>query len=292
MSNDYIIRVTAGNGSVRGFFATTCDTSNEGVKKHKTSPVASVALSRMLTATAIIGQTLKHDKHKVTLIVKGDGKMQGLLATADSYGNVKGYPYVSDVELPLKPSGNLDVGGAIGYGELKIIKDVGLKDAYVGQIPLVSGEIADDLTYYYAKSEQVPTSFALSASVNKDFTINTAGGFMIQLLPDADEEIIDKIEKKLQTMPKLTKMLEDGLTPEEIAELVLGDIGVTVHEKCEVNFVCDCSKQKVEKALIAVGKKDLTDIYENDHQAEIHCHFCNKSYMFTEEDLKGLLDTL
>ncbi len=291
-NKDYVIRVTAGEGSVRGFFATTKNTANESFDRHKTSPVVSVAQARMLTATAIIGQTLKHDKDKVTVMMKGDGPMQGILATANGAGVVKGYPYVANVDVPLTQGGNLDVGSAIGFGELKIIKDIGLRDAYTGQIPLISGQIADDLTYYYAKSEQIPTSFALSASVDVDYTVKASGGFMIQMLPGADDSVIDKIEKKLQTMPKLTVMLEEGKTPEEIAEIILGDIGVTINDKCAISFECDCSKEKVEKALVAVGKTDLTDIYETDKKAQLHCHFCNTNYDFTEEDLKNILDRM
>ncbi len=289
---DYCIRVTAGKGSVRGFFATTKNTAQAGFLAHKTSPVVSVALARLLTGTALIGQTLKHDKHKVTLIFNGDGPMQGLLATSDNYGNVKGYPYVAEVDIPLKESGNLDVGSAIGYGSMKIIKDIGLKEAYTGQMPLISGEIADDLTYYFAKSEQIPTSVALSASVNPDYSIKTSGGFMIQVLPDADDEMIDTIEYKLGHMDKLSKMLENGMTPEDIAEYVLGDIGLNIYDKTEINFVCDCSYDKVKNALITIGRADLTDIYETDKQAELNCHFCNKKYLFTEDALKDILDNL
>ncbi len=294
MSNekDYVIRVTAGEGSVRGFFATTKNTATKGFEAHKTSPVVSVALARLLTGTALIGQTLKHEKHSVTLIFNGDGPMQGVLATSDSVGNVKGYPYVANVDIPLKESGNLNVGGAIGFGSMKIIKDIGLKEAYTGQIPLISGEIADDLTYYFAKSEQIPTSVALSASVNPDYSIKTSGGFMLQVLPGASDEVIDAIEKKLQNMPKLSKMLEDGMTPEDIANYVLGDLELKIYDKTDINFVCDCSYEKVEKVLMTVGREELTDIYEKDKQAELNCHFCNKKYMFTEDKLKELLEKI
>ncbi|MFV0519202.1 MAG: Hsp33 family molecular chaperone HslO [Lachnospirales bacterium] len=291
-NQDYCIRVTAGDGSVRGFFATTKNTAQEGVLAHKTSPVVSVALARLLTGTALIGQTLKHEKHKVTLIFTGDGPMQGVLATSDSIGNVKGYPYVSDVNIPLKESGNLDVSSAIGFGNMKIIKDIGLKEAYTGQMPLISGEIADDLTYYFAKSEQIPTSVALSASINTDYSIKTSGGFMIQVLPDAKEEVIDEIEYKLGHMDKLSNMLEKGMTPEDIANYVLGDLNLKIYDKTDINFLCDCSFDKVKSALITVGRKDLTEIYEQDKQAELNCHFCNKKYHFTENDLKDILENL
>ncbi len=294
MSNekDYVIRVTAGGGFIRGFFATTKNTANHGFEAHKTTPVVTVALARLLTGTALIGQTLKHEKHSVSLIFNGDGPMQGLLATSDSFGNVKGYPYVANVDLPLKPSGNLDVGGAIGFGSMKIVKDIGLKEAYTGQIPLISGEIADDLTYYFAKSEQIPTSVALSASVNPDYSVKSSGGFMLQVLPGATDEMIDIVEKKLQQMPKLTEMLEEGKTPEDIAEYVLGDIELKIYDKTEINFVCDCTFEKVEKVLMTVGREELTDIYEKDKQAELNCHFCNTKYMFTEEKLKELLEKI
>ncbi len=294
MSNekDYVIRVTAGGGYLRGFFATTKNTANKGFEAHKTTPVVTVALARLLTGTALIGQTLKHEKHSVSLIFNGDGPMQGILATSDSFGNVKGYPYVSNVELPLKPSGNLDVGSAIGFGTMKIVKDIGLKEAYTGQIPLISGEIADDLTYYFAKSEQIPTSVALSASVNTDYSVKSSGGFMIQVLPGATDEMIDVVEKKLQTMPKLTEMLEEGKTPEDIANYILGDLELKIYDKTDINFVCDCTFEKVEKVLMTVGKEELLDIYEKDKQAELNCHFCNTKYLFTEEKLKELLEKI
>lgn len=289
---DYIIRVTAGNGSVMGFFATTTNTANEMQTRHNTSPVVSAGLGRLITATTMIGQTLKDDNHLVTVSLKGDGPMQGIIATGDKNGNVKGYPFVNDVDIPLKPSGKLDVGGAIGFGNLSLIKDIGLKDAYTGNIPLISGEVADDLTYYFAKSEQIPTSVALGVLVDTDYSIKQSGGFIIQLLPNTPDEVIDVIELKLQHLPPITTLMEEGKTPEDIAEIVLGELGVKVNERTEVQFKCDCSEERVEKALISIGKEEIQDILNTDKQAELNCHFCNTSYTFDEQHLKDLLERI
>ncbi len=289
---DKIIRVTAGNGSVRAFFADTRNTVNEAQKIHSTTPVVTAGLGRLLTAGLIMGQTLKNDKDLVTLMVQGDGPMKGLIVTSNNKGFVKGYPYNNNVDIPLKPSGNLDVGTAIGFGTLNIIQDIGLKEPYNGSIPLVSGEIADDLTYYFAKSEQIPTSVALSVLVDTDYSVKQSGGFMIQLLPNTEEDVIDSIEKSLQNLAPLSSLLDEGKSVYEIAEIVLGDLGVKVIDEIEVGFKCDCTMERVEKALISVGLNDLETILEEDKQAELNCHFCNKKYTFDEEYLTNLINTL
>ncbi len=290
MINDYCIRVTAKNGAIRGFFATTKNIANDSFKHHQTSPVVTASMGRLLTATSIMGLMQKGEKDLVTLTLKGDGPMKSILATAGSNGNVKGYPSVPIVDIPLKENGKLDVSGAIGYGTLSIIKDMGLKEPYSGQIPLVSGEIADDITYYFAKSEQVPTSVALGVLVDKDYSVKASGGFIIQLMPFCEDEVIEALEKKLQTLPQISKMLDEGKTPEDIANMILGDLGLEILEKNEIKFECNCDRERVEKALISVGRAEIEDILNTDKKAQLHCHFCNTNYDFDENDLKKILE--
>lgn len=289
---DYIIRMSAGNGSVRAFFAYTKNTVGQAQRLHSLSPVATAALGRLLTGAAIMGAMLKNDQDILTITAKGDGPLKGIVVTADNKVNVKGYVYEPIVDLPLKPSGKLDVGGAIGQGVLTVIKDMGLKEPMSGQVPLVSGEIADDLTYYFAKSEQIPSSVALGVLVDTDYSCKEAGGFIIQLMPDAPEEVISAIEKKLPYLEPVTTLLDKGNSPEDIMKMILEDLDIIFYEKTPVNFKCDCDRTKVEKALISVGKEELKDMLENDKNANLRCHFCNKEYDFTENDLKELLEKI
>lgn len=289
---DYIIRMSAGNGSVRAFFAYTKNTVGQAQRLHSLSPVATAALGRLLTGAAIMGAMLKNDQDILTITAKGDGPLKGIVVTADNQVNVKGYVYEPIVDLPLKPSGKLDVGGAIGQGVLTVIKDMGLKEPMSGQVPLVSGEIADDLTYYFAKSEQIPSSVALGVLVDTDYSCKEAGGFIIQLMPDTPEEVISAIEKKLPYLEPVTTLLDKGNSPEDIMKMILGDLDIIFYEKTPVNFKCDCDRTRVEKALISVGKEELKDMLENDKNANLRCHFCNKEYDFTENDLKELLEKI
>jgi molecular chaperone Hsp33 len=289
---DYIIRMSAGNGSVRAFFAYTKNTVGQAQRLHSLSPVATAALGRLLTGAAIMGAMLKNDQDILTITAKGDGPLKGIVVTADNKVNVKGYVYEPIVDLPLKPSGKLDVGGAIGQGVLTVIKDMGLKEPMSGQVPLVSGEIADDLTYYFAKSEQIPSSIALGVLVDTDYSCKEAGGFIIQLMPDTPEEVISAIEKKLPYLEPVTTLLDKGNSPEDIMKMILGDLDIIFYEKTPVNFKCDCDRTRVEKALISVGKEELKDMLENDKNANLRCHFCNKEYDFTENDLKELLEKI
>lgn len=287
---DYILRATAGEGSVRVFIANTKETVQQAFLHHQTSPVMSAALGRSLTAVAIMGSMLKSESDLITIKIKGDGPGKGLLVTGDSKARVKGYPLNPIVDIPLKPNGKLDVQGALGEGSLTIIKDMGLKEPYVGQIPLVSGEIAEDLTYYFAKSEQTPSAVSLGVLVDRDYSIKQAGGFIIQVMPDADENIIANLEQKLQTLKPFTTLLEEGNNIEDILNIILGDFGVKILDKIPVSFYCNCSKQRVEKALISIGKEEIETILKEDKKATLHCHFCNKDYDFDETDLKNLLD--
>lgn len=289
---DYIIRMSAGSGSVRAFFAYTKETVNEAQRLHGLSPVATAALGRLLTGAAIMGAMLKNDQDILTITAKGDGPLRGVVVTADNKVNVKGYVYEPIVDIPLKPSGKLDVGGAIGQGMLTVIKDMGLKEPMSGQVPLVSGEMADDLTYYFAKSEQIPSSVALGVLVDTDYSCKEAGGFIIQLMPDTPEEVIEAIEKKLPYLEPVTTLLDKGNSPEDIMEMILGDLDIIFYEKMPVNFKCDCDRERVEKALISVGKEELKDMLENDKKANLKCHFCNMEYDFTEDDLKELIEKI
>lgn len=286
---DYIVRATAADGFIRAFAAISTNTVEEARKIHGTTPVASATLGRMLTAGAMMGAMLKSEKDLITLQVTGSGPLKGVLVTSDSNSNVKGYVVNPDADLPLKPDGKLDVGNAVGAGTLKIIKDVGLKDPYVGSIELISGEIADDLTYYFAQSEQVPSSVGLGVLVDTDCTIKHSGGFIVQLMPGADEEVIDKLEKKLMTIPYVTDMLNDGYSAEKILETILGDLKLEILEKSPMQYKCTCSRDRVEKAIISLGKKEISQIIEEDKKAELTCQFCGKVYDFNEAELKDIL---
>lgn len=288
---DYILRGTIG-ASARIFIANTKETVQKAFELHHTSPVMSAALGRSLTAAAMMGCMLKSDGDLLTITIKGDGQGGGLTVTADSKARVKGYVYNPVVDIPLKENGKLDVQGALGYGSMTIIKDMGLKEPYVGQIPLVSGEIAEDLTYYFAKSEQTPSAVALGVLVDRDYSIKQAGGFIIQMLPNAEEEVISALEEKLSTMESVTTMLEKGMSCEDIFELIAQGMEHNTLDKIPVEFYCNCSKERVEKALISAGKSELKAILEEDGQATLHCHFCNKDYVFNSDELKELIDRL
>lgn len=287
---DYIIRANAADGQIRAFAATTRGLVEQARSAHNTSPVATAALGRLLTAGAMMGVMMKGEKDLLTLRIEGDGPIEGLTVTADSAGNVKGYAFNPSVMLPPNAKGKLDVGGALGVGVLSVIKDIGMKEPYVGQTILVSGEIAEDLTYYYATSEQTPSSVALGVLMNKDNTVRQAGGFIIQLLPGASDEIIDKLEKKLGEMEPVTSLLDSAMTPEMILDSIIGEFGLEILEEMPARFYCNCGKERVEKALISIGKKEIQDMIDNGKTIEVNCHFCNKNYAFTVDELKGLLE--
>lgn len=286
---DYIVRATAGNGTIRAFAATTKNTVQKAREVHHTSPVASAALGRMLTAAAMMGTTLKGEKDLITLQIRGLGPLKGIVVSSDSKARVKGYVFQPNVDIPCKYPGKLDVSGAIGEGYLSVIKDIGMKEPYSGRIQLVSGEIAEDLTYYFAQSEQTPSSIGLGVLVDIDTSIKQAGGFMIRLMPETPNKMIDKLEKKLSETPYITEMLEKNMKPEEILQFILGDIDLKILDTADVEFYCNCDKQRVEKALISIGKEELEKIITEDKNASLHCHFCSKEYYFTEEELKNLL---
>ena len=286
---DYIIRVTAADGAIRAFAVTSKNTVETARSLHNTSPVATAALGRLLSAAAMMGIMLKGEKDLLTLQIRGDGPLQGIVVSADSEANVKGYVFNPYVEVPDKYEGKLDVSKAIGNGNISVIKDIGLKEPYCGQIELVSGEIAEDLTYYFAKSEQTPSAVGLGVLIDRDTTVMASGGFIIQLMPDADDEIAEKLEEKINRTPYVTTLLDMGYTPEDILKLILGDFNLEINEKKEMRFYCNCSRSRVEKALISLGKDELTKIIEEDKKAQLHCHFCNKEYNFNEDELREIL---
>ena len=286
--NDYIIRGTAANDQVRFFAAYTKDVVETARQKHNTSPVATAALGRLLTAGAMMGSMCKNDSDVITLQIQCSGPIGGLTVTADSKANVKGYVNNPDVMLPPSKEGKLDVGKALDLGVLTVIKDIGLKEPYSGQTHLVSGEIAEDLTYYFATSEQIPSAVGLGVLMNKNNTVRQAGGFIIQLMPFTSDEIIEKLEKRIAEIDSVTMMLERGLTPEGILEEILGDFGLEITDKIPAAFVCDCSKERVSRALSTLSKKDLDDIINDGESIEVKCQFCNKAYEFSVEELKEL----
>ena len=286
---DYLVRAIAANGQVRAFAAYTKNTVETARQAHNTSPVVTAGLGRLLTAGAMMGSMMKGDRDVLTIKAEGSGPVGHYLVTADSKGNVKGYAAHPNVILPANAAGKLDVGGSLGVGLLTVIKDLGLKEPYTGTCELVSGEIAEDLTYYFASSEQTPSSVGLGVLMTKDNTVNVAGGFIIQLMPDATEETISIVEEKISTIKSVTSMLENGLDPEGIINLILGGLDPEILDKMPVRFYCNCSKERVSKALIAIGRKELDNIIEENEPIEVKCHFCNKAYNFTVDELKKLV---
>jgi len=286
---DYIVRATAADNQIRAFAATTRELAETARKAHNTSPVATAALGRLLSAGAMMGVMMKGEKDILTLQVRGEGPLGGITVTADSQGNVKGYVNNPDVMLPPNEKGKLDVGGAIGPGMLNVIKDMGLKEPYLGQTILVTSEIAEDLTYYFATSEQTPSSVGLGVLMEKDNTVKQAGGFIIQVMPFIEEAVVAKLEENINKIDSVTAMLDKGFTPEQILETVLEGMDIEYTDKLPAQFACNCSKERVEKALISVGRKDIKEMIDDGEPIEMHCHFCNTSYEFTVEELKEIL---
>ena len=285
---DYIVRATAANGQVRAFAAITREIVEEARQHHGTSPVATAALGRLLTAGTMMGSMMKNETDMLTLQVRGDGPIGGITVTADSKGDVKGYVENPDVMLPPK-NGKLDVGGAVGIGLLQVIKDMGLKEPYSGQTILVSSEIAEDLTYYFANSEQVPSSVGLGVLMEKDNTVKTAGGFIIQMMPFAEDATISQIEENLKLVTSVTELLDKGYTPEQLLEELLGNVGLEITDTMPTRFYCNCSKERVEQAVASVGKKDIQEMINDGKPIEVKCHFCNTAYHYSVEELKNIL---
>lgn len=286
---DYIVRATAKNAQIRAFAATTGELVETARRAHNTSPVITAALGRLLTAGSMMGSMLKGEKDLLTLQIQGNGPVRGLTVTADKNANVKGYAIVPDVYLPANDKGKLDVGGAVGAGILNVIRDLGLKEPYVGQTVLQTGEIGDDLTYYFATSEQIPSSVGLGVLMNKNNTVNCAGGFLVQLMPFAEEGTIGRLEENLQKITSVTELLREGNTPEDILSLILDGLELEIVDRTPTRFYCNCDKKRIEKALISIGTKDMQEMIGDGKDIEVNCHFCNKNYVFTVNELKGLL---
>ena len=277
---DYMVRATAANAQIRAFACTTRETVETARAAHNTSPVVTAALGRLLSAGVMMGSMLKGDDELITLQIKGDGPIGGLTVTADRNGHVKGYANVPDVILPANAQGKLDVGGAVGAGILSVIRDMGLKDPYVGQTDLQTGEIAEDLTYYFAVSEQVPSVVGLGVLMNRDNTVRQAGGFIVQLMP---------FEENIKNLASVTTMLDAGKTPEEMLGVLLEGMDLEVTDTLPVEFFCNCSKDRVRKALISIGREELQSMIDDGKEIEVNCHFCNKNYNFTVDELKEMI---
>ncbi|MBQ9989795.1 MAG: Hsp33 family molecular chaperone HslO [Lachnospiraceae bacterium] len=287
---DYFVRATAANAQIRAFAVKTKETVETARQAHDTSPVATAALGRLLAAGAMMGVMLKGEKDILTLQINGDGPLGGITVTADAKGRVKGYVQNPQVMVGANDRGKLDVAKAVGNGFLRVIKDMGLKEPYVGQTALQTGEIAEDLTYYFATSEQVASSVGLGVLLDKETgTVKQAGGFILQLMPFAEEEVITRLEENLSGIASVTGLFEEGNTPEQILEILLAGMEPEIVDRGPVEFYCNCNKDRVEKALISIGKKELEELIAEGKEVELNCHFCNSSYVFSVEELKRIL---
>lgn len=284
--NDYIVRAIAADGQIRAFAATTKETVEKARELHNTSPVATAALGRLLTAGTMMGAMMKGDKDLLTLQIRGTGPIKGIVVSADSTSKVKGYVFEPNVILPPNKNGKLDVSEALGAGMLSITRDLGMKEPYSSQTNLVTGEIAEDLTHYFANSEQVPSAVALGVLMNRDNTVKQAGGFIIQLMPFADDKIVEALENRIGNIKSITDLQEQGMTPEDILKEVLGDLKIDSMETIPTGFSCNCDRDRVSKALIAVGKKELDEMIEDGKEIEVKCHFCNTNYKYSIKELK------
>lgn len=290
-NKDYIVRASLANDSVRAFAISSTHLVAEARERHRTLPVVTAALGRLLSAGAIMGSMMKGDKDIVTISLKGDGPAGYITVTADSHGHVKGFPGNPNVDIPRKYAGKLDVGTAVGRGLLTVSYDLGLKESYSGQVEIQTGEVAEDLAYYFTVSEQLPSAVGLGVMVDTDSSVKHAGGFIVQLLPDAPEDVIELLEKKLANLEPVTTMMEQGMTPEEMLLHIFEGVDIEFTERHDVKFYCDCSKEKVKRALAAISDKDLQDIVNDDEDIEVKCFFCNTAYKFSIADIKDILSS-
>lgn len=289
---DYVIKATSGNGEIRAYVGNTREMVEQARINHNTTKVATAALGRTLTATSMMGLMMKNEKDELTVIIKGGGPIGTILATSDAKGMVRGYVQNPDVQVENYPNGKLNVAGAVGTdGYVQVIKDLGLKEPYIGSYPLVSGEIAEDFTHYFALSEQTPSVVSLGV-LTTETTVEQAGGLIVQLMPDATEETISTLEKNVAKLKSVTTMLSEGMTPDDILNLVLEGLDPKVLDICDVKFECNCSKERIKKVLISLGRETLTEIIEEDKQAEISCHFCNSHYHYSEDELRTILEEM
>lgn len=287
--SDYIVRGHAAGGTVRAFAADTTETVAEAMERHFTYPVVTAALGRLLTAGAMMGSMMKGEDDLITLTVKGDGPIGNITVSADSHGNVKGFAGNPQVEVPDKYAGKLDVGTAVGRGTLSVVMDLGLSDPYNGTVELQTGEIADDLAYYFTVSEQTPSAVGLGVMIDTDSSVKHSGGFIIQMMPDVSEETISAVESKLSDLKPVTSMMDEGMTPEMILEHILGDLGLEITEHSDVRFHCNCSKERVSEALATLKPGDIQEMIDDGETIEVKCFFCNTAYNFTVDELKELL---
>lgn len=288
MKKDYLVRATAGDSQIRAFAITSRCVVETARQAHGTSPVITAALGRLLSAGLMMGAMMKNEEDIVTIKISGDGPVEGLVVTANTHGQVKGYAYNPIVNLPPNEKGKLDVATAVGIGVLQVIKDIGMKEPYVGDTILITSEIAEDLTYYFANSEQTPSSVGLGVLMNKDNTVAEAGGFIIQLMPGASDEMITMLEERLASITSITEMLSKGMNPEAILEYIFEGMSPIIHEKKEVEFSCNCSKERVAKAIISLGREEISQMIEEGNSIEVNCHFCNEHYHYSVDELKEL----
>ena len=290
--NDYLVRGMTMDGLVKVVAIRSTEIVRRGAELQKTTPNATAAFGRALTAASMMGNMQKVENGSMTLQIKGNGPIGGIVCVSDPVGNVRGYVYNPNVPLEEKTPGKLNVGATVGAGTLTVIRDLQMKEPYVGSIELISGEIGDDITAYFAQSEQTPTACALGVLVDRDMRVKVAGGYLIQLLPGATEETITAVENGIQRAGAVTAMLEQGMTPEDILGQVLGDLGVVFMETTEVAYKCYCSRERVTAALISLGRKELTEIAQEGKLFPVECQFCDEIYSFTPEDIENILKKL
>ncbi|MDP4117806.1 MAG: Hsp33 family molecular chaperone HslO [Bacillota bacterium] len=289
---DRIIRLSDKEGHVRAFAADTTQLVEHARKIHDTYPVVTAALGRMLTANAMMGITLKNVNETISLQVRGDGPIESIVTVSDCFGNVRGYVGNPAVDIPPKYAGKLDVGSAVGKGYLTVIRDMKMKEPYVGRVQLQTGEIAEDIAYYYGVSEQVPSVVALGVLVDKDWSVKAAGGYIVQLMPDATEEEIKRIEENLATVKPVSSLIAEGATPEELIEGVLKGFELTENTEVTTEYKCNCTKERIERALISIGKNEIEKIIEEDGEAEIGCYFCGRKYKFNRDELEEIVSRI
>ncbi len=286
---DYMVRASAADTQLRAFAVTGRELTRTAHENHGTSPIATAALGRTMCGALMMADMLKGEDDLLTIKIDGDGPLHGIVVTADNQGHVKGYVHEPDVWLPDRVPGHLNVGGAVGRGTLTVIRDLGLKDPYIGRVDLRTGEIAEDLTYYYVESEQIPSSVGLGVLVDTDGSVLEAGGFVVQLMPDTREEVIDRLEQNLRSIPSVTEMLSRGMSPEQILERVLEGLHPEITETMPVSFRCDCSEERCERGLILLGEKEMREMIEDGREVEMVCQFCGRRYHFSPERIRELL---
>lgn len=287
-TGDYIIRAMAADKAIRAFAILSTDLVEEARQRHETSPTVTAALGRLMSGAAMMGVMMKGEDDLLTLTIRSDGPLRGMTVTADSLGHVKGYPIVAMVDLPASPAGKLDVGRAVGAGNLTVIRDQGLKEPYSSTVPLSTGEIGDDLTYYFAASEQTPSAVGLGVLMNKNNTVRKAGGFLVQLMPQAPEEAIQRLEQNLAGLSSVTKLLDEGMLPEDLLNVVLAGMEPEISDRIPASFSCNCSKERVKRVLYSISKDELTEMINEGNPIEIKCHFCNTAYTLSVEELKEI----